>query len=163
MIVQDQQHTFGETCIRVGVVRIQFNGRFKLFACFLQRLKTTLVQVVAALRVQVVRRQAVCGNARHAELLIISERCFQRARNFRRNLTLNGKQIGRTQFTVVRTRPDVFVGRRVDELRRDSYAVALPLYRALDERADAEFFTNLPQVLGRVPILHYGCPGNDLE
>ncbi len=160
MIVQQQQHAVCEPRIGLGILRVQRDRLFELLARSLQRDETPLVEIVASLRVKVVRGEAVGGYLDETRLFFVGEGRLQCSCNFRRNFALYREQVRRSEPSVIRLRPDVLIGRCINELGIDPHVVADPLYRTFEDRSDFEFLRDLPQVLGRVPVLHYGGAGD---
>ncbi len=57
----------------------------------------------------------------------------------------------------------MFIALGINQLGLDSHVVTDPLYRALDNRPDAELLPDLPQVLRRLPVFHHRGTGDDSQ
>ena len=69
---------------------------------------------------------------------------------------MNREYILHAELTIKCLRPKVFVSLGVDELRVDPDVVANPLYGTFEYCFDAEFGSDLSQILGGISILHHG-------
>ena len=64
---------------------------------------------------------------------------------------------------MITARPQMRVGMRVDELRRDAHLVARALHRAFDHRIHAQLARDLRQRFARALVAHGGSPRDDLQ
>ncbi len=153
-----------QTGMSAGEVRIQLDGSFVHLHRDLEVLLfEPTVEVITAPQIVVVGLQVVCRHLVRIRLRLRRQRGLQGGGDLPRHVPLDREDVSGGQLAIVAFRPEVLVRLRVDQLRRDPDLTARPLHASFQNRGDAQLLRDLPDVLGRVPVLHHRRSGGDLE
>src|SRR6266567_1676221 len=111
-------------------------------------------------RVEIEGGDVVCRGTFDCAFFAWRKFCLQLVGDRLCDLTLNGEHVG--EIAIVRLRPEVSVGTRIDQLRVDTHAIARALDASFQKMSDPKLLTNLAQVaISYLAITDNACPAND--
>ncbi len=157
-VAVDESRTVGrrQTFIRGGEARILGDGGLEVCDRFLERLRRALPPVVAAEQVGIVRVRIHRPRARRPPGAVGRDGDADLLGDRARHLVLEREHV--LQAALVAVRPEVAVGRSVDELRRDAHAPGRSHHRAFHDTFHAQLARDLGQRLGAALVAHHRLP-----
>ncbi len=125
------------------VIRVQLNGLLEMRSSLRRLLDRSLSQRFSAKHILPVRLHARGRRRIEPGLVGIGQHAVQRDDDLAGDFALHRKQVVDREFAIVSLRPDMLVGRRVDQLHVDPDAIAGPLDAAFEDMGDVELAADI--------------------